>query len=241
MATTEKKTVLLVDNHPVLLTYVAGLLEKHNYRVKTAEDGLIALDVLRDIHPDVIFVDLIMPNIDGASLCRILRNMPQLDKVPIFVLSAIAAEEAINIQSLGVNACIAKGPLPEMTENILSALEMSEGLSGSDGEMPAFGLENLYPRGITEELLVMKRRFEIMLESISDGILEINKDGRVVFANSAALNYFSLTLEQILGRNFKGLFTEGNQAIISDILSGNGALLRAPKGPNSSRMENVST
>jgi len=222
MATTEKETILIVDNHPVVLKYVADLLEKHDYLVKTANDGLVALDMLRETLPDYIFVDLIMPNIDGASLCRILRKMPQLEDVPVFVLSAIAAEEACNIQSLGVNACIAKGPLPEMAENILSALKMSESISRAGGEMPAFGLENLYPHGITEELLVIKRHFEIMLESISDGILEINNQGRIVFANSAALDCFSLTLEQLLGSDLIALFAEAHQEMVSDILKGDG-------------------
>jgi len=222
MATTEKETILIVDNHPVVLKYVADLLEKHDYLVKTANDGLVALDMLRETLPDYIFVDLIMPNIDGASLCRILSKMPQLEDVPVFVLSAIAAEEACNIQSLGVNACIAKGPLPEMAENILSALKMSESISRAGGEMPAFGLENLYPRGITEELLLIKRHFEIMLESISDGILEINNQGRIVFANSAALDYFSLTLEQLLGSDLIALFAEAHQEMVSDILKGDG-------------------
>lgn len=223
MPRVKKENVLLVDNHPVMLKYAADLLEKNNYSVKTADDGLVALDMLQEFRPDYIFVDLIMPNIDGASLCRILRKMPELNDVPIFVLSAIAAEEACNIEELGVNACIAKGPLAEMGENILTALDLSENLMHSDIEMPVFGLENLYPRGITEELLVIKRHFEIMLESISDGILEINAEGRIIFANSAASTYFSLSREQLLGNDFIELFTEKNRPLVSSILAGEAA------------------
>jgi len=212
-----------VDNHPVLLKFAADLLKKNNYRVKTANDGLAALDMLKEFQPDYIFIDLIMPNIDGSSLCRILRRKPELQNVPIFVLSAIAAEEASNIEELGVDACIAKGPLTEMGENILTALDLADSLKRSEIEMPVLGLENLYPRGITEELLVIKRHFEIMLESISDGILEVSEDGRVIFANSAASKYFSLSRERLLGGPFIELFTEKNQPLVSAILSGDPA------------------
>ena len=221
MTPDKKETVLLIDNHPVMLKFAADLLTKHNYSVKTANDGLVALDMLREFQPDYIFVDLIMPNIDGASLCRILRKMPELKHVPIFVLSAIAAEEACNIEELGVNACIAKGPLAEMGENILTALDLSDNLMRADIEMPVFGLENLYPRGITEELLVIKRHFEIMLESISDGILEINEEGRIIFANSAASYYFSLSRERLLGSEIIQLFSAENQPLVAAILEGN--------------------
>ncbi|MBW2035199.1 MAG: hypothetical protein JRI94_16760 [Deltaproteobacteria bacterium] len=49
------------------------------------------------------------------------------------------------------------------------------------------GTENLHPRGITEELLSVKKHFEIILDKMSEGILEITSEGRIVYANSTAL------------------------------------------------------
>ena len=68
--------VLVVDNHPLIREYLSTLLGKEGYTVLTAEDGLAAIDVLRHSHPKVIFVDLIMPNIDGQTFCRIVRRLP---------------------------------------------------------------------------------------------------------------------------------------------------------------------
>ena len=80
------KKVLVVDNHPVMLKFMANLLIKKGYKVKTAEDGLSALDILKTYLPEVIFIDLVMPNICGEKLCRILRSMPKLKNSYLIIL-----------------------------------------------------------------------------------------------------------------------------------------------------------
>jgi len=59
------KKILVVDNHPVMLKFMTHLLEKEGHQVVTAESGLDALDILTTYAPDVVFTDLIMPNING--------------------------------------------------------------------------------------------------------------------------------------------------------------------------------
>ncbi|MBW1614781.1 MAG: response regulator, partial [Deltaproteobacteria bacterium] len=58
-----KKKILVVDNNPVILKYMTNFLFKNGYQVLTAKDGLSALEILKTYTPDIIFVDLIMPNI----------------------------------------------------------------------------------------------------------------------------------------------------------------------------------
>ena len=62
------KKIMVVDNHPLMLRFMTGLLEKHGYEVLTASDGLSALELLETHTPDVFFIDLIMPNISGEKL-----------------------------------------------------------------------------------------------------------------------------------------------------------------------------
>ncbi len=76
--------------------------------------------------PDIMFVDLVMPNIDGEILCRTIRSMKKFNDTYLVILSAIAAEEQVDLAQLGVNACIAKGPFNEMAQNILAILEQLE-------------------------------------------------------------------------------------------------------------------
>ena len=120
-----KKNVLVVDNNPVILKSMTNLLEKKGCQVQVADDGLTALDILESYVPDVIFVDLVMPNISGDKLCRIIRRMPELKGVYLVILSAISAEEEVDIIEFGANACIAKGPFNKMAQHILFAMDQS--------------------------------------------------------------------------------------------------------------------
>ena len=61
------KKIMVVDNHPVMLKFMTNLLEKDGHQVLTALDGLSALEILKASIPDVIFVDLVMPNISEIS------------------------------------------------------------------------------------------------------------------------------------------------------------------------------
>jgi len=202
----EKKKILIVDNQPIILKYVSDLLEKKGYRVKTAEDGLGALDAIKEFIPDFFLLDLIMPNIDGATLCGIIRQNPRFQHTPVFILSAIAAEYTCNLKELGADLCIAKGPLPEMGNHILDALAHSGRVFDSENGVEVVGVENLYPRQATKELVKANRHYEDIFEHVSDGILEISRDGRIVFANSAAATCLSSTKESLLGTDFLSWF-----------------------------------
>ncbi|MDY0040156.1 MAG: response regulator, partial [Desulforhabdus sp.] len=103
------KKILVVDNHPVILKFMTQLLNNAGHEVLTAEDGLSALDLLQTYTPDIMFVDLVMPNIDGKKLCKIVRRMADFEAVHLIILSGIAAEEQVNPQDLGADFCIAKG------------------------------------------------------------------------------------------------------------------------------------
>ena len=77
-----KKKILVVDNNSIVLEFMKDLLTQEGRQVLTAEDGLSALDILKTFTPDIIFVDLIMPNIEGEKLCQIIRRVPELKDVP---------------------------------------------------------------------------------------------------------------------------------------------------------------
>ena len=68
-----KKKILVVDNDPLILELFADLLTQDNHEVIKAKDGLSALNLLRTVTPDIIFIDLVMPKISGDKLCKIIR------------------------------------------------------------------------------------------------------------------------------------------------------------------------
>ena len=120
------KKVLVVDNDLVMLQFLEDFISKEGHEVVTAPGGLPAMDIVKTYTPDIIFVDLVMPNIEGRKLVKILRGIPKLEDTFIVVLSAVAAEEVAGAGDLMADACIAKGPLNEMGQHILSVIKRSD-------------------------------------------------------------------------------------------------------------------
>jgi PAS domain S-box-containing protein len=212
------KKILVVDNHPMMLKFMTHLLEKEGHDVLTAPNGLAALDLLHTETPEVIFTDLIMPNIDGEKLCRIIRKMPRLKDTYVVVFSAIAAEQEVDFEEFGANACIAKGPLNNMTQHVLSALALMNRQAAVSPARKTLGTEEVYPRHITKELLSLKKHFEVILERMSEGILEINEEARILFANPSAVTIIGISEEKLLAANFMDLFEDPDLQRIRDLM-----------------------
>ncbi|MCF8050890.1 MAG: response regulator [Desulfobacterales bacterium] len=202
-----QKQVLVVDNHPLMLTYMRRLLEKRGDDVLTAEDGLSALKILDEHQPDVIFVDQVMPNISGDKLCRIIRTRPNLKDACVIILSAIAAEADFNFVEFGANYCIAKGPFDKMSTHILALLYRldAEGECGTSDRV--IGREDVYYRQISRELLYSKKHADVILNHLSEGVLELTLGGEIVYTNPTALQMFDAAEEVLLGSPFQGLFS----------------------------------
>ena len=213
------KKILVVDNHPMMLKFMSHLLEKEGYPVLTASDGLAALDILKTETPEIVFTDLIMPGIDGEKLCRIIRGTPKLKDVYVIILSAIAAEQEVDFEAFGANACIAKGPLNQMTEHVLSALALQDREPSVSHHGKTIGADDVYPRHITRELLSIKKHFEVILGRMSEGILEINGEARILYANPSAITIIGIPEERLLAARFIDLFEEPDRQRMRDFLT----------------------
>jgi len=200
------KKVLVVDNHRVIREFMTNFLEKRDCHVITAEDGLSALEALKTYTPDILFVDLIMPNIDGKKLCQIIRKMPDLKDVYIVILSGIVAEEKVKYTDFGANACIAKGPFNIMTKNVLTVLDQWENKKTGLPPEEIMGIESVHSRSVTQDLLSSQKHYEIILESMSEGILEVTSDAKVVYANPVAVSLLNKSDQTLLGCDFTELF-----------------------------------
>ena len=110
-----RKKILVVDDNRLMREFMANLLQTRGMEVSLAENGFEALDILTSLRPDIIFIDLVMPKIDGGKLCRIIRNMAHLDECYLVVISAATAEMGDDFKEFGADACIAKGAARGLT------------------------------------------------------------------------------------------------------------------------------
>lgn len=90
-----KNLILLVDDEPNLREMLRQMLEMGGFDVVEAEDGLQALEKLEEIEPDVLVLDVMMPNLDGVSLCKRLRADAVFATLPILMLSGKTQKRAV--------------------------------------------------------------------------------------------------------------------------------------------------
>jgi CheY-like chemotaxis protein len=79
-----KSRVLIVDDEPVVLETTAAIVRSFGFSVRVAEDGFVALQILREVLPDIILADLRMPNMSGFELLSIIRRrFPHIPTIAI--------------------------------------------------------------------------------------------------------------------------------------------------------------
>jgi len=213
-----KKKILVVDDNRMMLNFLTNTLEREGHQVVSAEDGFSALDILTSFDPDIMFIDMIMPKIGGDKLCRIVRKMQHLADCYVVIISAAVAEMELNGVELGADACIAKGPFTKMAGYVLEAVKASDSPRRPERSKKIVGLDDVYARQMTKELLWRNRHLETILESIAEGILEVYS-GRVVYANATAVSLFDLNIERLLNSYFFDLFDENILPRVGSLLN----------------------
>ena len=202
-----KKKVLVVDDDRVMLQFVTKILEREGHDVHTVEDGFAALNLLSSFTPDIIFFDLVMPKIDGGKLIKIVRSMPQMNNCYLVIISAAMAEIDFDFEETGADSYIAKGPFSSMAKHIQAAIEFSDTPRAKQKSKPIRGLDSVYARQLTKELLSRNRHLETILESMAEGILEVYSN-KVVYANGVAVALLGMSLEKILAAYPPDLFAD---------------------------------
>ncbi|MFH1214991.1 MAG: PAS domain S-box protein [Pseudomonadota bacterium] len=200
--------ILAVDNNPVMLKLLFHYLEGKGHIVMAAESGISALDILNTFIPDVMFIDFIMPGISGKNLCKIVRCDTKFTNTYIAILSATAAEGQYDVTRWGADTCIAKGPFNMVAGHIQSILDMIERGEVMDFSGQIFGKNEIQHRQITKELLSTQSHMDVIFNNLSEGVLEFNREKRIVYTNNSAHLLCGQPEEKLLGLHVLELFDE---------------------------------
>lgn len=115
------KRVLLVDDEPKLVLLMEARLKVNGYEVLTANNGQTALEVAKKEKPDLIILDLMLPQMDGYKVCALLKKDMRYAKIPIIMFTARAQQEDIRLgEEVGADAYITKPFEPKI---LLSKME----------------------------------------------------------------------------------------------------------------------
>lgn len=145
--------ILVIDDEPDLLVLLQDALGRRGYVVLTAESGLAGLNLARRELPDLILLDVILGDMDGFSVCELLRIQPSTARTPIIMMTALAGELArfngfeagaidyvtkpINLRDVAERVAAALSTQPVFVRNGTSSAAMPNALNASAHELPA--------------------------------------------------------------------------------------------------------
>ena len=172
-------TILIVDDSPVSLSVAGVLLEGNGYRIAVAQNGAEGVQRAQQVLPDLILLDVMMPDIDGFEVCRRLKAGEATSDIPvIFMTAQDSVEDKVKGFKSGGADYITK-PLQgdEVLARIATQLEL-RAVHRRLAEQNAQLEQRIAAR--TTELAERERQFRSLTEHSPDNILRHDRDCRMI-------------------------------------------------------------
>ncbi len=108
--------ILVVNDEPDIVRVVVKIMEARGHQVATAEDGASALEAVAGDPPDVVILDLNLPQMDGFEVCRRIKSSPETRHIPVVMMTAayVRVEDARRGTELGADEYVTKPFLREV-------------------------------------------------------------------------------------------------------------------------------
>ncbi|MBN1886935.1 MAG: response regulator [Thermoflexales bacterium] len=203
--TSSKSTILIVDDDDDAREMVAVLLRQAKYTLIPASSGQEALDIARQLAPDLILLDVMMPGMSGFEVCRHIRTDPLLAHVPVILVTALGDRQS-RLQGLEAGA-------DDFITKPFDGAELRARVS-------TVTRLNRY-----RQLLAERARFERLVELSPEGILILGASGAIELANPAMLALAGAANEtELAGRKLHELIAaeqrEAYSTFIASVYSG---------------------
>ncbi|NET72607.1 MAG: diguanylate cyclase [Sphaerospermopsis sp. SIO1G2] len=201
----DKGNILLVDDIPENLHLLSDLLTKRGYTVRSVTSGKMALKTVKVKHPDVILLDIKMPEMDGYQVCEVLKNDDNLRDIPVIFISALddVFDKVKAFNSGGVDY-VTK---PFQVEEVVARLENQLTIQRQKRLLEA----EVNQRRQTEEVLYQSRALlASILNSSLDGVAAMQavrnpetgdiEDFRCLVVNPVIARVFQRNREDMIGK-----------------------------------------
>ena len=181
----EKIKVLAVDDTEYNLELIGGILSGKKYEVSFASNGLEALKKIEEVKPDIILLDIAMPNMDGYEVCRRVKKNELTKDIPVIFLTAKAEiENIIEGFEIGGEDYITK---PFSIEELMARIKVHADLAVAKKNIVA---QNAQLIEYNENLSSILNLSEELFEKNIDAIFWIDEKGEIIKCNSAAAELF---------------------------------------------------
>jgi PAS domain S-box-containing protein len=199
--------ILIVDDARDSLELLNRILEKRAYRVRLATSGRLALKSVAAKLPDLILLDVKMPEMDGYEVCRRLKSNEHSRNVPVIFISAHGetAKKVEGFKAGGVDFITKPFEREEVLARVETQLrlhDLTECLEQQvDQRTQQLRREILAREQAQEQLRESEKRYSEIVEGTDNLITEVDAEGRLVFVNKAARKVFGLSPQACIGRS----------------------------------------
>ena len=162
-----KKKILLVDDDPDILEFLTYNIKQEGYEIETAENGILAIEKLKSYKPDLIILDVMMPEMDGIETCEEIRKQPKFDDVIISFLTA-RGEDYSQIAGFksGADDYITKPIRPKVLMSKIKSLLRRKNINSVNNNQSNSNFyidkEKFVIKIKEQEILLAKKEFEIL-------------------------------------------------------------------------------
>ncbi len=184
------KKILIVDDSDIVLSSFKNFLEEYEFRVYTSQDGLDGIRLTAEKRPDIIFLDLMMPNFDGLKMLQVKNVLNDIKDIPVVVISGntvhsnvMAALEAgaTKVISKPIDYNVVKNIINEILKGDFFAFQSKSFIDNSKQKEIEKGLLKLFLNRFPEQ----KHRISASLrkrdaETLKDVIHEIKGSGTTI-------------------------------------------------------------
>lgn len=174
--------ILIVDDEPDIVEFISYNLKSKGYLIATANDGVEGLKKAKEFQPDLVLLDIMMPNKDGMQTLKEIRQTPGLDGLAVIFLTALSDEKSeIEGLTLGADDYISKPIKPELLVTRIAAALRRTKVDEDVEQKLTFGDLEINKTKFTvsykdQEIILAKKEFELLS-------LLASKPGRVFLRN----------------------------------------------------------
>ena len=192
----KKYNVLIIDDTPKNIQVVGNFLQNEGYILSFATTGKKALDILSKEIPDIILLDVIMPEINGFELCEKIKSVDKYKKIPILFLTIKTDSESIikGFESGGVDY-ITK---PFNPHELLARIKTHLKLTDIQRELERVNAEQ---ENIIQDRISEISRLAMILEQTEEDIIITDLDGNVTYVNPAFEKITGYSSTEVIGQN----------------------------------------
>lgn len=205
--------ILVVDDQDENIKMIGTVLRESGFRISVAKSGKQALNVIDKDRPDLILLDVMMPEMDGFEVCRQLKNHPVLKEIPIIFLTGLA--DTLNkVQGLRLGAVdyITKPIEPEELlarinthlTTIILYRQLEEANAGLEEKIQ---MRTKELAEMNEALRVSEERYRTLNENVPVAVFRTSGDGKMLSVNPAAAKMFGYDSgDEMLCSSIRDLF-----------------------------------